>query len=300
VILIHYSLLFVGVEIKMKISRNAGTHSCPCGSGKKYKNCCMGKDKIEEKVEKNEKDKKEEKDVVIEQQKNLQSVLNFYNKVLLKSKPRIKEYSKIRDLHGEIMNDIMDYYWDGNYKFDIIIDDKKEKTLPIDSFFDTSTQFGIHGLANMIIYKNFNVKCLTEIFLEDKHYKKPEKIDFLNSMLNSQAGLFEVTKVDINEAYAYLTDVLNKKEFCITDIGLSCTPDYEDLYLYTRIIKHNNISFGTGLSIMFRKTDPFIRNWIKINKVKYNSKMEAARFFELHDEYVKDSKGVSTIINQFK
>jgi hypothetical protein len=61
VIFVHYSLLFVGVEIKMKIS---GNDLCPCGSGKKYKNCCMSKEG------------KEEKDVEIEQQKNLQNVIN--------------------------------------------------------------------------------------------------------------------------------------------------------------------------------------------------------------------------------
>jgi hypothetical protein len=83
--------------------------------------------------------------------------------------------------------------------------------------------------------------------------KKPEKIEFLQSMLDSKLGLFEVTGTDLMEGYAYIKDVFTGVEYTIIDIGLSGQPNFEDFYFYTRIISYHGINFGTGLNLIFTK-----------------------------------------------
>ena len=41
--------------------------------------------------------------------------------------------------------------------------------------------------------------CITEEFLKKHRYRKPEKIEFLKSMLDAKLGLFEITATDKNE-----------------------------------------------------------------------------------------------------
>ena len=81
----------------------------------------------------------------------------------------------------------------------------------------------------------------------------------------------------------------------MTDIGLSSNIHNEKIYLYTRIITYHDISFGTGLNIIFNKEDRFIKNWILENKKKYNKKQEIVRFIELYNEYIRDNKGIKVV-----
>ena len=143
---------------------------------------------------------------------------------LLKNKPHIKEYKKIRKLHCEIIDSMMNYFYnrDSESIIDCNIDNKN--VYNIDSKFDTSTQLGAQALGNVVIYKNAsNMNCITEDFIKNKKYRAQEKIEFLESMLNSEAGLFEVTKTDRKEGQVYVRNVLNNNEYCLTDIGLSVT-----------------------------------------------------------------------------
>ena len=147
-------------------------------------------------------------------------------------------------------------------------------------------------MANVVVYKNaVNMSCITEDFIKNNHYRSADKKELLQSMLDSHAGLFEITETDMKNGKVHLKDVLNENEFCMTDIGLSSNYNNDKIYLYTRLITYHDICFGTGLNIVFSKEDEFIKKWIQENKNKYNEKQEIVRFIELYNEYIRDNKG---------
>ena len=284
----------------MKIGRN---ELCPCGSGKKYKYCCMGKENIEEFEIGKKKNSWEEFLNTEEGMETMYNMLANMRDFLLKDKPHIKEYKKIRKLHSEIIDNMQQYYEEGNFKqeFDLgevkdKIETKNIKLLSTD--FDTSTQLGMTALLNIIIYKNSSTaNCLTEEYLRKNKFRKPEKVEFLRAMLNSEAGLFEITKTDEENAQVKMKNVLSGKEYLVTDIALSGNKNNDKFYWYNRIITYNGISFGTGIGIIFEKTDKFIINWIKENKKNYNEKEEMLRFLTLYNEYQKNDRGIKLRVN---
>ena len=149
----------------------------------------------------------------------------------------------------------------------------------LDTFFDLRTQLGVQALENVLIYKNIeNINCIAEEFLKTNRYRKKEKVEFLKSMLESKAGLYEIIKTDFEEAQVYLKNVLNGEIIKLTDIGMSGNKNNTKFYFYTRIISYNGINFGTGLSLVFDKKDEFIQEWIINNKKDYNKKQEIFRF----------------------
>lgn len=278
----------------MKIGRN---ELCPCGSGKKYKNFCINKE-----TEKNEDDRLATNELNFKEE-NLFKALNTFHGLMLYHKTHIKEYKKIRKLHGDIVDIMMEYFETGKFKLEsntILLDTEKENNLIqfLNNFFNRNTQEGMQGIANFIMYKNsFHIKSITQKFIESKRYRNPDKVEFLESMLNSEAGLLEVIRVDIGEGYVYLKDVLSKKEYCITDIAMSASQNHEKFYLYTRIITYKGIRFGTGLNLLFNKEDDFIKKWIQKYTNNYNPREETMRFIELYKEYQRDSKGMNVILN---
>jgi hypothetical protein len=139
------------------------------------------------------------------------------------------------------------------------------------------------------------MNCITEEFIQKHHYKKPEKIEFLNNMLNSKIGLFEVTGTSMEEGYVYIKDVFTGTEYKIIDIGLSGQQNYNEHYFYTRIITHRGISFGTGLNFVFKKTDKFIKNHIQEHKKDFNLNGEFLRFTQLYNHYSQDDDRVKTV-----
>ncbi len=285
----------------MKIGRN---ELCPCGSGKKYKYCCMGKENIEEEFEIGKKKNSWEEFLNTEEgMETMYNMLANMRDFLLKDKPHIKEYKKIRKLHSEIIDNMQQYYEEGNFKqeFDLgevkdKIETKNIKLLSTD--FDTSTQLGMTALLNIIIYKNSSTaNCLTEEYLRKNKFRKPEKVEFLRAMLNSEAGLFEITKTDKENAQVKMKNVLSGKEYLVTDIALSGNKNNDKFYWYNRIITYNGISFGTGVGIIFEKNDKFIINWINENKKNYNEKEEMVRFLTLYNEYQKNDRGIKLRVN---
>ena len=272
-----------------------------CGSGKKYKKCCMNKEKMEEIISEEIEEKNTEKTIDYEIINNF--VIGF-QKIMLENKPHIKEYKKIRKLHSEILDSMMNYNESGKFKQEWSQPVNKNEIMNfqditiITNEYDTSTKLGEQAFANVLIYKNSKyMNCLTEEYINKNKFRKKEKVDFLNSMLNSVAGLFEVLKTDRSMGKVYLKDVLTKKQYCITDIGLSSNFNNDDFYFYTRIITYNNVSMGTGLNIVFGKKDQFINKWIKENTKEYNNKEEIRRFMEVYSEYSKNDKGSRTNIN---
>lgn len=296
----------------MKIGRN---EPCPCGSGKKYKKCCLNIDEqnsyITSKIEntntsaytKKDMDKKD-----LNLNLNLAQILNNLQNFMLKDKPHIKEYKKIRNLHSEIVDSMINYYYNGKFEFEVSKEDMEEIEdkilgLDVDSMctkFDTETDLGVQSLANIMFYKNGkNIPCITEKYIKENRYRKPEKIELLNCMLNSKASLFETIRTEREQGYVYLKDVFSGEEYCVTDIARSANSHNDQYYIYSRIITYNGISFGTGLGLPFKNKDKFINDWISKNKKEYDKKQELVRFLELYNEYRRDSKGIKMSVKNF-
>jgi preprotein translocase subunit Sss1 len=280
------------------MSKPGRNEPCPCGSGKKYKKCCFGK----EEAEAAERERKQE------QQEALMTMLVNLNRSLLDDKPHIKEYKKIRRLHGEIVNGMMEYYHEDKFQRQVITDieseedsEPKERIVTLlEATFDYDTREGAQALCEHIVYKAApNVTCITEDFLNKHRYRKPEKIEFLQAMLDSYVGLFEITATDRQEGYAYLKDVFTDREFKITDTSICASPNFENYYMYTRVITYHGISFGTGLSLIFGKTDPFITKYIEREREGFQAREEFRRFIELYNRFSKYSNKHRVVSYQF-
>ena len=232
------------------------------------------------------------------------------HRMILNKKPHIKEYTRIRKLHGEIFNSMIRYYDSGKFEPEIDNDFEYEGRTEADdnvfflleSEFDMESREGPHAFYDKLIYKvSPTMSCITEEYIKKNRYRKPEKIEFLQSMLESKLGLFEVTAVDTNEGYVYIKEVFTGDEYKITDTGMSYShsKNNTDFYIYTRILTHNSISFNTGLSLMFEKTDPFIQDFVKRHKKDYLPFGELIRFTELYNRFSKDSKRVKILAKSF-
>ena len=248
-------------------------------------------------------DDEDDKDDYINGLYQLQNNFRIFS---LKDKDHIKNYNKSRKIHQEIINSMIHFFETSKYKENIekqykeIIMQKNNNVYQLDTFFDLRTQLGVQALANVLIYKNIeNINCIAEEFLKTNRYRKKEKVEFLKSMLESKAGLYEIIKTDFEEAQVYLKNVLNGEIIKLTDIGMSGNKNNAEIYFYTRIISYNGISFGTGLSLIFDKKDAFIQEWIINNKKDYNKKQEIFRFLELYNKYRDDKNKIVAHINRF-
>ena len=171
----------------------------------------------------------------------------------------------------------------------------------LESEFDMGTRIGEYAFYDMLIYKPAsNMNSITEAFIQNHRYRKLEKIEFLHSMLDSKLGLFEITGADPDEGYAFLKDVLSGDEHKIIDVGLSGNRNNDEYYIYTRIITHRGISFGTGLNFVFSKTDSLIQNYIQQHKKDYSPNGEFLRFTQLYNRYSKYSDEIRVVANTLK
>ena len=220
---------------------------------------------------------------------NLLEAFNNLRRFLLDEKPHIKEYKKIRKIHSEIVNSMVKLYHNGEYiqkpTSESTYQSGKDTTVGLlNCNFDLNTRLGAQGLYDIFIYKTApNLSCITEDFIQNKRFRKSEKIEFLHSMLDSDIGLFEITDTDFDEGYVYIKKIFTGKEDRIIDVGLSGQQNYRDFYIYTRIITHHGISFGSGLNFVFNKTDDFINNHIQYYKKNYTPSGEFIRFTELYN-----------------
>ena len=302
----------------MKIGRN---DLCPCGSGKKYKKCCYpnnfeteinlkncNRDDYEDEDE-YEDDLLDSLENFNDQQFMLDLMINL-RKMTLDRKSHIKEYYKIRKMHSDIVNTMVRYHENG--KFNQKVDnsfvyknehlpDNKEKLTFIDSSFDLDTREGVQALYDILIYKiSPNINCITEDFIQSRRYKKLEKVEFLHSMLNSTIGLFQVIKTDIDEGYVYLKEIFTGVEYKIVDVSLSGSQAHDNFYMYTRLIKYNDICFNTGLNLTFDKKDSFIKAHIKSNKIDYKPEGELLRFIQLYNYFSKNPDKLKVHANTIK
>ena len=283
----------------MKIGRN---DPCPCGSGKKYKKCCMLIQQNPVSCNNNDIDNR---DTNFKKQERLLNLIHYFRKFFLERKPHIKEYKKIRKLHGNIVSSMADYYDSGKFErkvdFDYVPDFKAAHNMVfLESRFDLNTREGSYGFYNMLIYKSApNINSITEDYIQKHKYRTQEEIEFLQSMLDSISGLFEITKTDPQEGYASIKEVFTNREYMITDIGISGGKYYDEFYIYTRIITYHNVSFGTGLNLTFKKSDPFIKSFIEREKKDYIPQAEFRRFVELYHRFSEDDNGIKVITKTY-
>ena len=301
----------------MKIGRN---DLCPCGSGKKYKKCCyLQNENLQTEINLNEFDiddfEDEDGDDLLNYLENINSqefllkAMTNLRSFTLDTKSHIKEYYEIRKMHSEITNSMVHYYEAG--KFELKIDssyiynnerpnDNKETFHWIETNFDLETREGVQALYDFLIYKAApNMNCITEDFIKSHRYRKPEKVEFLHSMLNSTIGLFEVVKTDFNEGYVYLKNIFTNIEYKTVDIALSGNQKY-NFYMYTRLIKYNDIIFNTGLNLIFDKKDSFIKSHISNHKKNYTPEGEFHRFTQLYNYCSKYPNKIKILTNTIK
>lgn len=224
--------------------------------------------------------------------------------VMYKGNKQIQEYRKTRKLFEKIVQDMVDYYQKRKYNLKIDYDKSKidkNRTAEIFTEFDTSTPMGDQALVNVLVFKNaINMSSITEEFIAKNKYKKEEKIEMLQSMQNSEAGLFEIEETNLREAKTKLKNMLTGKEYDVTDLALCTNTNPEDIYMYTRIITYKNISFCSGLNIPFYKNDKFIKGWINEKKYAKNEEQEITRFLEIFNEYQKNDHGIKGEGRKFK
>ena len=238
------------------------------------------------------------------------AILHNLQRLMLDRKPHIKAYKKARKLQGEILGSMMAYYESGKFerKFDTNGSQRngtntkdRKNILSLDTEFDLDTNEGEQAFFEFMFYKVApNMNCITEDFIQQKRYRKPEKLEFLQSMLDSRAGLFMVTDVDIGEGYVFVEEVFTGARYKVIDIALSISQNYKNSYFYNRIITYRGMSFNSGLCMVFAKDDPFITEYIQKEKKDYKPHAELVRFIELHTQFVNDPKGIKVSINDVK
>jgi len=247
----------------------------------------------------------------LERSRELLRMMTNLRMGFLEYKTHIKEYLKIRKLHSEVIQSMQKFYDSGSFKAKVdsnyVPDDEVVSTgeprqvILLSADYDFDSDVGVHAFYDTQIYKHApNINCITEEYLIRGRFKKPDKVEFLRSMLNSVAGLFEVTKVEMYEGYVCLKEVFTGIEYRIIDIAMSGLQNSDDYYIYMRIITHNGISFGTGLNFSFRKNDPFIRRYIKRTVGKPPSIRGFSMFVELYNQFSKDSKRIEVVTNALR
>ncbi len=233
-------------------------------------------------------------------EKLTKKVVEGLQEVVYENNEKVKRYKELRKMFEKIVQDMMDYFEEGKFNWKIDYNktkyNNKNNIKELFTSFDHSTQEGTQAFANIVIFKNAcNMNCITEEFLQKNIYNEEEKNEMLQSMLNSEAGVFEILGTNIIEGEAILRNVFNGNKYVVTDLALSSNMNYQKIYLYTRVITYKDISFCSGLNIPFFKDDKFIQNWINEKKNANNQEQEITKFLELYNETQKNEHGIKSI-----
>lgn len=290
---------------------------CTCGSGRKYKHCCLhqhaadihsgqvkqeSRDMISDRpTGSNAGNPKEGRD---ELSKDFSSAFNniFFNlhEYKLKKLPHIKEYRRLRRIHSDITTGMADYLHDGKFRLMIDIADKTPVTEAMIKLLTKisngpETEVSEQAFYDINIYKMTpNSNSITEAFLQPRRYRRPDKIAMLENMQNSAMGLYEVIDIDSDQGYVSLQDVFTHRVYKVIDLAMSVKDTQPDVYIYRRVITADNISFGVGVALLFKKTDKFILDFIKRNSANYHTQGEIIRFYELYNHYTTTPDSVKT------
>lgn len=224
----------------------------------------------------------------------IEFIINLNKNMILKNKEHIKKYYKIRNIHSSVL-DSMDNYMNKNHNLisvylDSIAVDILRETKYMDIELDAHNRDDAEVFNELVIYKNHNkLKSITEVFIENKKLKNPDKVKMLHAMNKSIVGLFKVIDYDFKEGYVTYLDVFTKKKYKIIDISMSSLEMlYKDkeIYIYNRIITYDGISFGTGLPIGMIGSNKELKDFIKHHNYKTCSSF--SRCLMLYDIAKKD------------
>ena len=118
-------------------------------------------------------------------------------------------------------------------------------------------------------------------------------------MLESKLGLFQITKIEHDEGFAYLKDVLTNDEYKIVDIALSGNTTPDKIYVYTRLLHYQDICFNAGPNFVFDTEDDFIKKHISDHKKDYTPEKESLRFSQLYNHFSARPDPVRVFKNAF-
>ena len=228
-------------------------------------------------------------------------------KMILDRKPHIKEYYKARKLHSSIMGSMLSYYEKGQFKPEIDMKGMAkarltdtENLIDREITFDLATTQGMHVMAELFVFKFIPyASCITEEYIKKKRFRTAEKQEFLQCMMDSSSGLFELVDTDELEGRVTLRNVLTNEEQTIVDIGLSNPFGHSDFVFFARIITYRGISFNTGLAIPFRPDDEYMLKQIRRMKKEPNRTMSGL-FLDLYTHYKKARDKIELQINEFR
>ncbi len=233
------------------------------------------------------------------------SFLVNLNRYQLNRKEHIKKYNKLRKMHGEILDSMIEYVNKGKYspnaQFQLIKKDVARETNNIELMLDEDNEDDFSIVTDLFIYKNHKkIQSLTDVYLEKKIFRNKEKVAMLNSMKNSYVGLFKIVDTDRKDGYVYLQDVFTYKKFKIIDISLSSTGVIDPkrpIYMYNRIITIDDISFATGIHCILDWKNNLLKEFIK--KHKYNRCSDFSRCILLYEISKYNNKLETTYNHQY-
>ena len=235
----------------------------------------------------------------------ISTMLINLNKFNLNSKKHIKKYNKLRKLHREIIDSMVNYIEDEKYDindgYNSISNDIAKEIPELDIDLDSDNNDDVSIITELFVYKNHpKLKSITEIYLEKNKFRNAEKVKMLNSMNNSYVGLFKVIGVDKDNGYITYEDVFTKKKFKVIDIAMSSTLKINKkrmIYFYNRIITFDDISFGTGIHCMMTSEHKLLQEFIRNHDYKKIS--DFSRCLLLYYLSKKDNKITVKYNNQF-
>ncbi len=178
--------------------------------------------------------------------------------------PEVKKYLKVRKLHQEIYDSMSRYI------------NTKKSGQTIEKLINLS-QYSYLGLdlrdkqhqklyAELIIYPNMlGVESLSEEYLRKHRFRKQEKIDLLNAMINSRWVLVEIKDRNEKDGLVLMRDIIRNSKFYINDKNLGRYGTGKNFYYYMHIIDYDDICFQTGFTLTYEKTKQF-KKWLKRHK----------------------------------
>ena len=130
---------------------------------------------------------------------NLVEGLVNLRRYIIKDKPHIKKYEKIRKIHQEIVDSIDDYLCEqinnGTKSREMAIClDNSGLDIPVDLDSENIDDKSI--LSEIFVYKVYpSLKSITEEYIEKHKFRNADKIKMLDAMNNSVVGLFKVINI---------------------------------------------------------------------------------------------------------
>ena len=228
--------------------------SCPCGSGKKYKRCCLNKDVVTERASRK---------IVLSQKQYSQLYAKLYE---YSRQPRFEEeYKKAQEmfyiLDDENMNKKFESFFNTYFIQDHIIENKKVITV---EFFEENK----HNLNN---FEVATLKSVFESFVSVYEIKEKfeDKILLVDCITNKEI----YTEVDGTHLLLDVTVSISQaiKDIIVNDIQHFFS-QYEDLYkdMKTFLIYHTHILYKYVQQLLEHQIAEYLKN----QKIENDKKKE--------------------------